>query len=245
MRTGHGAFEWREDRSWPPDGTQYRSFHLDAGSGVLATAVPPAEAVASYPAEVDADPAAPAPGATFASSPLAQDLEVAGHVGATLWVSATAHDMDVYATLRVLDPSGTEVPYAVRPRETGIPLAFGCLKVSHRALDPARSTVHRPWHTHRASDAAPLRSPEEIVPVELDLGITTARVPAGHRLHLEVQPFEGRTGPAGRTTDRPGMVAGRDYDATYHSGAANRIHTGPDHPSHLRLPVVPRAPAAG
>ena len=183
---------------------------------------------------------------TFESAPLSEDVELAGHVGAHLWVSATSADMDVFAVVRVIDPDGVEVPYAVRPREPGIPLAFGCLKVSQRALDPARTTVDRPWHTHRRADVAPLRSPDEIVPVELDLGITTARIPAGHRIRLEIQPFEGHTGPAGRAADRPGMVAGRAYDDSYHAGAHNRIHTGPEHPSYLRLPEVPRRlPATG
>src|SRR5207302_7241942 len=142
MRTGNGEFEWREDSSWPPEGTTYRAFYLDASgrSGAMAGEPPARTGTASYSAEAPADPSATPPGAIFESDPLESDLEVAGHVGATLWVSSTSADMDLYATVRVLDPSGAEVPYAVRPRQEGMPLAHGALKVSHRVLDPIRTT---------------------------------------------------------------------------------------------------------
>jgi predicted acyl esterase len=244
MRTGQGEFEWREDRSWPPEGTTYLTFPLDAAAGAppLGSEAPAAPGVVAYAAQPPSDPDAAVPGAIFDSEPLASDMEIAGHVSATVWVSSTSSDMDVFATLRVLDPSGAEVAYAVRPQRPDMPLAHGALKVSQRALDAARSTPHRPWHTHRRADRAPLRSPDEVVPVEIELSITTARIPAGHRLRLELQPIEARTGRAGRAADRPGLVAGRAYDNSYHDGAENRIHTGPDHPSQLRIPVVPRRP---
>jgi predicted acyl esterase len=242
MRTGHGNFEWRDATTWPPEGTSYRRFYLDATSGsrALVLEAPASPGTVTYPAEAPSDAAAPPPGAMFESAPLDTELEVAGHVSATVWVSSTSTDMDVFATVRVLDPAGAEVPYAVRPRQARLPLAHGALKVSHRALDPGRSTPHRPWHTHRRADHAPLRCADEIVPIEIELSITTARIPAGHRLRLELHPYEARSGPSGRAEDRPGLVAGRDYDASYHAGAQNRIHTGGDHPSQLRVPVVPR-----
>ena len=244
LRTGHGAFEWREDTTWPPEGTTYRALHLDAADrpGRLATEPAASTGVVAYSAEAPADPTTPAPGAVFESAPLDDELEVAGHVGATLWVASTSADMDVFATVRVLDAAGHEVPYAVRARQPGMPLAHGALKVSHRALDPSRTTAHRPVHTHRRADWSPLHSDDEIVAIELELGLTSSRIPAGHRLRLELHPYEARSGPAGRADDRPGMVAGRDYDARYHTGAENRVHTGGAHPSVLRLPVVPRRP---
>ena len=113
----------------------------------------------------------------------------------------------------------------MRPREPDFPLAHGCLKVSHRALDRVRTSERRPWHTHRRRDYAPLRSADEVVPVEIELSITTAWIPRGHRLRLVLEPFEGFKGPGGRADDRPGMVAGRTYDPSYHVGATNRVHT--------------------
>ena len=244
MRTGGGQFEWRQAAQWPPEGTHYLPFFLDATSSrqMLAVAAPVTDGVASYSADAPTDTAAPSPGAVFESAALETDLEVAGHVTARLWVASTSADMDIFATLRVLDPSGAEAPYVVRPRQPGSALAHGALKVSHRCLDQDRTTPHRPWHTHRRADQAPLRSAAEIVPIDVELSITTARIPAGHRLRLELAPYEARTGPAGRAGDRPGLVAGRDYDAGCHTGAQNSIHTGPRQPSHLRLPLVPRLP---
>jgi uncharacterized protein len=248
MRTG-----FRHEFGEPPRLSCPTGFRIKVEGAVLGPrrwplrSVPPLEgpvtgAVADYPAEVPSDPLVLQPGVVFESAPLPDDMAVAGHVNSTLWVSSTSADMDLYATLRIVDPSGTEVPYAVRSREPGIPVAHGCLKVSHRALGPDRTTERRPWHSHRRADYAPLRSPDEIVPIEVELSITTAWIPAGHRLCLVLEPFEGHKGPAGRKDDRPGMVAGRAYDPTYHVGATNRVHTGSDYPSQLRVPVVPWSP---
>lgn len=244
LRTGHGGFEWRDDDRWPLTGTVYREFFLDAGglAPALGDEAPVGTGVARYSADVMGGDAPL--GHSFVSGPLAQDLELAGHFSATLWVSATVADMDVFVAVRVLDEAGEEVRYALRDPASPAAVTWGCLRVSHRALDPDRSNVHRPWHLHTEASLAPLTSPDEVVALEVELLPATARIPAGHRIRLDVQSvaFEAAATAAGRVPDLPGTWNGRVYDRAIHDGAENRIHTGGPHPSRLRIPVVPRLP---
>jgi predicted acyl esterase len=207
MRTGQGGFEWREEKSWPVPGTIYRSFYLDAGatgplSGIdpirpsmkLVDSPPSSGTQVAYSAEVYDSGGFALSGVSFLSDVLAEDLELAGHFTATLWVSSTSFDMDVYVALRVIGPDGTEVPFAVYARRSKAPVTWGCLKVSQRKLDPLLSTIDRPWHTHRRIDQAHLGSPNEIVQIEVELMPATARISEGNRLRLDVQPVEGEGG---------------------------------------------------
>jgi len=248
MRTGQGNFEWRDEETWPVPGTVYRSFFLDAGTTGSFKGVdpprpsfslvdsPPPSGQASYSADVEEIESGVRSGISFLSDLLIEDIELAGHFTATLWVSSTSFDMDVYVALRVIGPDGIEVPYAIYARRSKAPVTWGCLKVSQRMLDPVLSTKDRPWHTHRRSDRATLRSSNEILRIEVELMPATARIPAGHRLRLDVQPVEGEGG----FLDAQGRPARRAYDPSYHAGAENRIHTGNEYPSSIRLPVVTR-----
>jgi len=234
MRTGGGKFEWRDETAWPVPGTEYRKLFLDAGSphghGSITSALPDRIEVAAYSADARAS-APELPMAVFESAPLDEGIELAGHFRATLWVSSTSSDADLYVALRVMDGE-KEVAYQTRDPESVAPLTWGCLKVSHRVLDPERSTAERPWHTHRREDAMPLL-PDEVVKVEVEMMAATGRVAAGHRLRVEISPAEGR----GANPDWE-----RGYDDAYHRGAVNRLFTGGAFPSSVTIPVVPRRP---
>jgi hypothetical protein len=227
MRTGDGQFTWRDEPAWPVPGTEYRTLFLDAGGEHGMSAEPPAElSFAAYAA--DAHASAELPMAVFESAPLVETVELAGHFRATLWVSSTSADADFFVALRVMDGE-EEVYYQTRDPESVAPLTWGCLKASHRVLDPERSTAARPWHTHRREDAMPL-VPGEVVRVEVELMAATGRIPAGHHLRVEISPAEGRgANPAWE----------RAYDESYHRGAVNRIFTGSALPSSITIPVVP------
>jgi predicted acyl esterase len=232
MRTGEGSYEWRDESAWPVPGTEYQSFFLGARSddeiGVLANEASEPILFAEYSA--DAVASAPAiPMAVFESAPLETDLELGGHFRANIWISSTSADADLYVSLRVMNDNG-EVSYHTRGPANGAPLTWGCLKVSHRALDPERSRPERPWHTHRRQDGLPL-TPGDVVKVELELLPATARVAAGSRLRVEMSPVQG--GGA-----IPGW--GRDYDDSYHRGACNRVFTGGPFASSIQLPVIPK-----
>ncbi len=240
MRTGYGEFEWRDEPSWPIPGTSYRRVFLEADAtgdqGSLRTEPTQVHRAARYSADAKgADPNSPVPGSSFLSAPLTDNIDLAGHFGATLWVSSTSFDMDVFVAIRVIDEDDQEVPYAVRALGVQIPLTSGCIKVSQRKLDPARSTAERPWHTHVRGDRLPLRSPDEIVEIEVELMAATARLRRGHRVRVDITPIEG---PGGRL-DVTGHPTRRAYERSYHDNAWNYVHTGGIYPSSIRLPVVP------
>ena len=235
MRTGDGGFEWRDTAAWPVPGTEYRELFLDAGDengpGGFAPAPPGRMGVTEYSADVRAS-APELPMAVFESAPLTDDLELAGHFRATLWVASTSADADLFVALRVMD-GDREVPYRTREPGSAAPLTWGVLKASHRALDPDRSTAERPWHTHRREDALPLR-PGEVVKAEVEMMAATGRIGAGRRLRIEISPAEGGVAP--------GLE--RAYDESYHRGAVNRLFTGGLLASSVTIPVIQRQAGA-
>jgi predicted acyl esterase len=232
MRTGDGGFEWRDAATWPIPETEYRHLFLDAsganGCGGLSYAPPTHAGSAEYSADVESS-APDLPMAVFESAPFDDDLELAGHFRVTLWVASTSSDADLFVALRVMD-GDNEIAYQTRDAVPDAPLTSGCLKVSHRAVDPARSSSERPWHTHRFEDSK-LLSIDDVVKVDVEMAAATARVQAGHRLRIEISPAEGR-----------GAIPGfeRAYSESYHRGAINRIFTGGSLPSSLVIPVVAR-----
>ncbi|MGW2282909.1 CocE/NonD family hydrolase [Streptomyces sp. NPDC001770] len=258
IRTGRGCSYVQEEYEWPALRTQYVRWYLDAWSSDqegllpcddvlrLARVVSGVDRSVTYSAEVDpsaprtssdtgdsAPPSAPcSPGATFLSDPVEEDTVLAGYGKAVLWISSTSEDMDIYVSVRVLDEENREIDFcgpALIPGGSARfqPLAKGWLKASHRTLDLERSTAFRPKHTHLRDDHAPLKS-DEIVPVEVEIVPTTGLVRRGHRIRIDIQPYTGA-----------GHGLRHAYDASYHDGAQNTIHTGPRHPSYVQLPVLP------
>ncbi|MCP3729989.1 CocE/NonD family hydrolase [Sphingomonas sp. MG17] len=260
VRAGYGSSYEQHEQEWPVARTEYCKYHLDlspsdwAGDAhrndfrrlSLTEAATAGEA--SYSAEIPVEsrtgpPAALLPvmppsalllwktGVSFISDPVAEDMVFAGYSKAKLWVSSSAADMDIYVTIRVIDADGEEVDYA-GPTTMGLsvknyPLAKGWLKASHRKIDEARTTEYTVKHTHLKADHAPLQ-PGEIVPVEIEIIPNVALIRAGHRIRIDIQPYDGF-----------GHGTRHGYDASYHDGATNMIHTGPDHPSWVQLPIVP------
>ncbi|MBP0456442.1 CocE/NonD family hydrolase [Streptomyces montanisoli] len=254
VRTGNAAHFVLEEAEWPIARTEYRRWYLDGGPSHwqgdtqrddlrrLTESIPGAERSASYEAHLELGQPTLAPtgpvggtprwstGISFVSDPMSEDLVLAGYMKTGLWVSSTSSDMDVFVSLRVIDEEDREIRYEalVHPidPEHAHPVGHGMLKVSRRTLDEARSTRYWPVHTHAEADHRPLQD-GEIVPIELGLNPSTALIRKGCRLRVDVQPYA------------PAAVPVRAYDASYHVGARNAIHTGPDHPSYVQLPIVP------
>src|SRR5262249_735294 len=155
-----------------------------------------------------------------------------------LWVSSTVDDADLFAVVRNIGPDGGEVTYpGVMPgRPTRVAVAYGWLRVSHRKLDPARSTPYRPFHTPDQLHKVPPATPAELqkvppgtpVPVDIEIVPTATVFEAGHRLVLEV-----------RASDDP-------HHTFTHSDPRDRIqrgsvtiHSGGSFDSHLLVPIIP------
>ena len=180
---------WRFENEWPIARTRYTRYYLTTQkAGAVADAM--------YDLRLDKTPAAndgkitfpsgpeayqrarnDQPMVTFVTEPLAEDVEVTGHINLVMWVSSETDDMDVFAYLRDMAPDG-KVETATR----------GILKVSHRKLDPGLSTPYRPYHSH---DEEQKLKPGEIVPIEVEILPTSMVFRKGHRIRLDVQPHDG------------------------------------------------------
>ncbi len=100
----------------------------------------------------------------------------------------------------------------------------GWLRASHRELDPALSTPLRPWHTHRVEQKI---SPNEIVPVEIEILPSSTLFEAGTSVRLDIQGGDAARYPAfahRRTVNR----------------GTHRIHCGGRFDSQLLVPLVIR-----
>src|SRR4029077_755622 len=74
-------------------------------------------------------------GISLFTPPLPQDTEETGPVAGGLWVASSTEDMDLFLTIRTIDPDGHDVCKAGQQGKQ-VQVAKGCLRVSHRELDP-------------------------------------------------------------------------------------------------------------
>lgn len=240
VRTGKRGFFWQFENEWPIERTRYTKYYLDAtpsnwaGDGKrhdfmkLSLNVPGDEKTASYSADVGQTPTPCwSSGVSFVTEPLSEDTLIAGYLKLGMWVSSSSSDMDIHASVRVMDENNHEVPYALTPGLGYYPVGIGWFKASHRKLDQQKSTNYRPYHTHQKVDYSPLSS-GEIVPIEIEIWPATALIKKGHRIRLDIQPAKG--------CDHAMTF---QYISSYHQGASNSIYSGPAHISYLQLPIIP------
>ncbi len=250
IRQGHDKVEWRFENEWPIARTQWTKFHFDlakpaAGqpdnSGGLTEANPATVSSRTYAAtgmgsmgstsaassQVMGGGIKPGMGIALETPPLPHDVEVTGPVAASLWVSSSTEDMDLFLTLRNFDADGNEV-LETGQQGTPVPVAKGWLRVSHRELDPELTLPYRPYHKHQRRL---FLKPGEIVKVDVEVWPTSMVFKKGHRIRLDVQPRDGI-----------GSQAYMHYHADYNTGT-NTIYSGGENESYLLLPVVP--PRAG
>lgn len=228
-------FETRFEDAWPIPRTQWTEKFLDVSEHALVDAVP-SPGQQSY--------AALGEGVTFLTATLEGKTEITGPLAATLWISSSTTDADIFLVLRLFDSAGEEVLFrgSVDP---AMPLTLGWLRASHRAVDPQRSEPYRPFHPH--DHAEPL---DPGVPYELQIEVlpTCIVAPAGYRLGLTVlgRDFDHGQPEAVMTTTGLAMSGVGPFR---HDGPTDRpaeifdnevtIYTGPDHPSRLLVPIIP------
>src|SRR5262249_44635544 len=144
-------------------------------------------------------------------------------LAAQLWVSSTTEDMDLFLTLRNIDPDGNDV-LEIGQQGQPVPVAKGWLRVSHRELDPELSRPYRPYHKHLRRQWL---KPNEIVEVHVEVWPTSMVLKKGHRIRLDIQPRDGI-----------GSAPYTHYHADYNVGE-NTIYSGGDKDSFLLVPIIP------
>ena len=155
--------------------------------------------------------------------PLERDTEITGPLAAQLWVSSTTEDMDLFLSLRNIDPDGNDV-LEIGQQGQPVPVAKGWLRVSHRELDPELSRPYRPYHKHLRRQWL---KPNEIVEVQVEVWPTSMVFKKGHRIRLDIQPRDGI-----------GSAPYTHYHADYNVGE-NTIYSGGDKDSFLLVPIIP------
>jgi predicted acyl esterase len=220
VRHGGERYEWRYEYEWPLARTQWTPYFLDAKRRALSTDPPPDESALEYDAGAGADGRV-----RFSTEPFREKTEFTGPIKLKLWVACEAGDADLMVSLRHLDEQGTEITYpAAVPPDIGA--AYGWLRVSHRKLDPERSTPYRPYLTH---DEIQQTAPFEVVPVEIEIWPSCVVLERGHRLELEIAAQDDpRLSPFTHTDPIDRIQKGRV-----------RIQTGPGRDAHLLLPRIP------
>ncbi len=146
---------------------------------------------------------------------------MAGTGSVDLWISSSAPDNDVQATLTEVLPDGTE-RYVQN----------GWLRLSHRKLDRARSTDLNPFHSDEAKDMRPL-TPNRLTYARIALFPFAHQFRAGSRIRLTLQA------PGG---DRPQWA----FETPATGGTVvNRVAHDRTHVSRLVLPVLSTGPDLG
>jgi len=236
------GFVQRDENEWPLARTTWERRFLDAADGSLGLAPRTSQRV-TYQPEGD--------GVTFVTEAFAAEAEVTGPLAATIYISSSTQDADLFLVVGLVDPDGDEVVFRGAMDEH-TPVAQGWLRASHRALDEARSLPYRPVHPHHAVE--PL-VPGRVYRLDVEIWPTSVVIPAGYRLSLTV---------AGRDYEYAGPMT--DPSKSYHRypsrgcgpflhpfgpdrpveiyGGDVTIHTGPEYPSSLLLPIVPSKEAA-
>lgn len=114
-----------------------------------------------------------------------RDVELTGHAKLRLWVRCEdATDMDLFVALEKLDADGAHVGMGFYAFYENGPVALGWLRVSHRALDPMRSTALQPVQSH---ESEALLGPDDIVPIDIEIWPSSTKFSSGETLRLVVQ----------------------------------------------------------
>ena len=139
-------FVHRYENEWPLARTQWTKFYLDLKNKALSREPVAGEATLEYDGMGD--------GVTFWMPPMEEDTEITGPMASKLFVSSSTEDADLFIIVRVFDPDGKELTF-MGSTDPHTPIANGWLRVSHRALDPEKSTFYRPYlpTTRRKSSA--------------------------------------------------------------------------------------------
>ena len=150
-------------------------------------------------------------GLGFITSPLAQNLVVAGAGSVDLWITSTSADTDLEATISEVRPDGQEIY-----------VQSGWLRASHRSLADS-ATALRPAHTNLEAEASDLPV-GEFTEVRIELFPFAHPFRAGSRLRL--------------TIDAPGGNRPEWEFRTISDGETVTVANDAEHPSRLALPVV-------
>ena len=220
IRSPTGTTE-RPEKEWPLARTQWQKLYLNAADRSMSGERNGALATIQYRSFGD--------GVSFFTKPFDETTEFTGPLALRIWASSPTTDIDLFITLRLFAPDGSEVVFAGASDIE--PVARGWLRASHRKLDETMSRPDRPYRLHQIIEKL---EPGRAYPLDVEIWPTSIEVPKSYRLALTV---------AGRDYEAPG-ISGRllhqherdrprdEFDALV------TLFSGPEHDSHLLLPLI-------
>ncbi len=229
-------FVERMESEWPLARTEWTRAYLDARALQLRSEPPLEPSTTRFDGLKGK--------ASFSTAPFEHDTEITGPLAATLYVSTTARDADLFLTVRAYDTAGME-HLIVAASELNAPLAQGWLRASHRKLDEEKS---RPWQPVLRHDEIQFLEPGKVYELQIEIWPMCFVFPKGWRLVLTVgsSDFEhDLPGPWPEIYGKPmrgSSVLLHDHpkDRTVERfGGEVTVHTGAAHPSFLLLPLIP------
>ncbi|KAJ5674371.1 uncharacterized protein N7477_004305 [Penicillium maclennaniae] len=212
--------EFRPEQEWPLARTQYTKKYLDITQGRLIDQNSSSISVTTYNSQVTDDD-------VRFQYRFSEDTELTGNMRLRLWVAADqGEDMDLFVQLDKLDKDGKITPFVAFSMVDDGPLGLGWLRVSHRELDIAKTTIDRPYHIHARKL---LLRPNEIVPVDIEILPTSTLLRPGETLQVRIQgndSFRHKT---------PDVVQ-------FHENSVNKgkhfVYSGSNFESYLVLPII-------
>lgn len=230
VRTPEGFLQ-RDEREWPLARTQWTRLYLDLDTHGLAGHEPAGRQQAEFTARSE--------GLMFTLPPVEHDVEFTGPAAMKLFVSSSTEDADLFVTVHLFDPDGTEVLFAAAS-EPNAPLTQGWLRMSHRELDPELSLPYRPWHRH--TRISPL-VPEQSYEAEVEIWPLSIAVPAGYRVGVSVrgQDYTHRLPPGPHGVQGSGPFWHElpgDRDHPVYNGLTS-LHSADGQRPYLLLPLIP------
>ena len=198
---------------WPLPGVEYESLYLDASAGTLTRKKVEKAATARYKAE---------DGQASFLFVFENETDLIGPMSLHLWVEAVgSDDMDLYSYVQKLDDKGVPLTKSYVGGTMVWSGPRGQLRVSHRRLDPLRSTPAEPYHTHRVEERL---TAGEIVPIDIPIWPVGMRWHGGQRLRLIVTGME---------------LAHEAPPKSERNHGEHVIHAGGHYDSFLLVPVGP------
>ncbi len=211
----------RIEQEFPLARQQVRALHLGVkdGLGVLT------DAPAAEPAELSYD--AEGRDELVFGIRFDEPVELTGHFNLKLFVEARgADDMDVFAHIRKRDVHG-EIRQAVVVTGRTHVGPNGCLRVSLREVDPARSPDElRPFLPFERAEKL---KPGEVVPVDVPFWPHSMRWSAGETLELVITPYNTEV-----RSDFPEMPLQQTLNKGRHV-----LHLGGGRDARLLVPFIP------
>jgi len=170
--------------------------------------------------------------ATFTTPPATSAYAISGPIDATLWISSTATDAQVVATISDVGPDGSssQITSGSLVASLGTLTTRRCRSAVMDCSVYAKGKITEPWHPYTQASQVPL-TPGTPTELHVEIFPTSAVIAPGHSLRLTIA-----------TGDFPHEIT--TLSGAVGSAGIDTLYFGPDHPSSIYVGTVSPSPAS-